>query len=435
MAFSFRGGIHPPYNKDRTFAKDIEKLPEPEEVVIPLQQHIGAPCTPVVSAGDKVDYGQKIGDCDLSSLSCPVHASVSGTVTAVEPRWHPNGTKVLSVIIKNDFEDRLSPECVPFEGNTEDLTPEEIIRIAREAGIVGMGGAAFPLYAKLKTAIEKKVDVLIINGCECEPFITCDHRAMIEYPRPIVNGIRLIMQCLGLKDAIIAIEDNKPDAVDAMTLTTENTGITVQALPTKYPQGGEKQLIKALTGREIPPGKLPMDMGCAVFNVDTCASLDRKLSRGLPLVRRVVTVSGEAVVNPKNVLGPIGTSYTDLFRFCDGFSTAPYKIINGGPMMGSAQHTLDAPVIKNTSALLAFSGEEESFAENPACIRCGRCVSACPMRLMPNYIYMYAQKGDFEQCMALNVQDCIECGCCSYSCPGRLYLVQAMRMAKSRIPR
>lgn len=435
MAFSFRGGIHPPYNKDKTFAKDIEKLPEPQEVIIPLQQHIGAPCTPIVSVGDKVDIGQKIGDCDLSSLACPVHASVSGTVKAVEPRWHPNGTKVLSVVIENDLEGRMSPECLPFDGSLEDLTPETVITLARDAGIVGMGGASFPLYAKLKTAIDKKVDTLIINGCECEPFITCDHRAMIEYPRLIVNGIRQIMQCLGLKDAVIAIEDNKPDAIDAMTLTAENTGITVQALPTKYPQGGEKQLIKALTGREIPPGKLPMDIGCAVFNVDTCASLDRKISRGIPLIRRVVTVSGEAVANPKNILVPIGTPYSELFRYCDGFSVNPYKIINGGPMMGSAQHTLDAPVIKNTSALLAFAGEEESFAEDPACIRCGRCVSACPMRLMPNYIYMYAQKGEFDRCKDLNVQDCIECGCCAYSCPGRLYLVQAMRMAKSRIPR
>lgn len=435
MAFSFRGGIHPPYNKDRTFAKDIEKLPDPAEVIIPMQQHIGAPCTPIVKPGDKVDCGQKIGECPPSSLCCPIHASVSGTVTKVEPRWHPNGTKVLSVVIENDFEDRYSPECVPFEGKPEDLTPEEIIAMAKDAGIVGMGGAAFPLYAKLKTAIDKKVDVLIINGCECEPFITCDHRAMIEYPRPIINGVKLIMQCLGLKNAIIAVEDNKPDAIDAMTLTAENTGITVQPLRTKYPQGGEKQLIKALTGREIPPGKLPMDMGCTVFNVDTCASLDRKISRGVPLIRRVVTVSGEAVNSPKNILAPIGTPYTELFKYCEGFSQTPYKIINGGPMMGSAQHTLEAPVVKNTSALLAFAGGEESFAENPACIRCGRCVSACPMRLTPNYIYMYAQKGDFEKCKALNVQDCIECGCCSYSCPGRLYLVQAMRMAKSRIPR
>ena len=324
---------------------------------------------------------------------------------------------------------------MPYEGNLDDLTPSEIIGYAHDAGIVGMGGAAFPLHAKLKTAFDKKIEVIIINGAECEPFITADHRAMVEYPRSIVNGAKLIMKCLGKKEAVIAIEDNKPDAIASMTVTAEDSGIRICTVKTKYPQGGEKQLIKAITGREVPPGKLPMDIGCAVFNVDTCASLFRAVSKGRPLTKRVCTVSGSAVINPKNLLVRVGTPYYALFEHCGGFSSDPYKIISGGPMMGSAQHSVEIPVIKNTSALLAFCGNEESFDDKPTCLHCGKCVNVCPMRLMPNYIYMHAEKEEFAECKKYNVQDCIECGCCSYVCPGRLYLVQAMRMAKGHLPR
>ncbi|MDF2684970.1 MAG: electron transport complex, RnfABCDGE type, subunit [Clostridia bacterium] len=434
MAFSFKGGIHPDYNKERTFASPIEELPEPEEVIIPLLQHIGAICEATVAKGDYVSIGQVIGD-SVAPLSCPIHSSISGFVKVVEPRWHPNGIKVNSVVISNDFQDNIHESCQPFQGELDELTTDEIIKYARNSGIVGMGGAAFPLHAKLKAAIDKKIDTIIINGSECEPYITADHRAMIEYPRPIANGIKLIMKCLGRKEATIAIESNKPDALATMRITLENTGISVLELETKYPQGGEKQLIKAVTGREVPPGKLPMDIGCAVFNVDTCASLYRAIIRGIPLIKRVVTVSGAAVINPKNLLVRIGTPYYSLFEYCGGFYEDPYKIISGGPMMGSAQHSLETPVIKNTSALLAFSGDEEDFVENPTCIHCGRCVNVCPMRLMPNYIYMYAQKGEYDECKKLNVQDCIECGCCSYTCPGKLFLVQAMRMSKGKISR
>lgn len=434
LAFSFRGGIHPNYNKERTYASPIEELPATAEVVIPLSQHIGAPCVPTVAVGDAVKIGQIIGDSE-ASLSCPIHSSVSGIVRGISPRWHPSGVRMPAIVIENDFKDERGDSIKPYEGDLDNLTPAEIIGYARDSGIVGMGGAAFPLHVKLKSAFDKKIEVIIINGSECEPFITADHRAMVEYPRAIVNGAKLIMKCLGKRDAVIAIEDNKPDAIASISVTAEDSGIHVFELNTKYPQGGEKQLIKSVTGREVPPGKLPMDIGCAVFNVDTCASLYRAVTKGRPLTKRICTVSGSAVVNPKNLLVRIGTPYFALFEHCGGFNEEPYKIISGGPMMGTAQHSLDAPVIKNTSALLAFSGGEESFDENPTCIHCGKCVGVCPMRLMPNYLYMHAVNGEFAECKKLNVQDCIECGCCAYVCPGRLYLVQAMRMAKGHLPK
>ncbi len=436
MAFSFRGGIHPDYQKEKTAASVIvSNLPQPDTVIIPLSQHIGAPCTPLVKVGDRVLEGQKIGDVE-TGLGAPVHATVTGIVRAIEPRWHSSGVKVMSVVIENDgTEEKADYEAYP--GEVSDLTPEEIIHYAREGGIVGMGGAAFPLHAKLRSALDRQVSTVIINGCECEPFITADHRAMVEYPRFIVVGAELIRQCLGVDDVVICVENNKPDAIATLRATADGTGITVMELPTKYPQGGEKQLIRAVTGREIPPGKLPMDIGFAVFNVDTCASLYRMIYRAQPLIKRVVTVSGSAVASPANLLVRIGTPYREVFRYCGGFTAEPYKIVSGGPMMGSAQHSLDIPVVKNTSALLAFAedGGEESFPTFDSCIRCGRCVSVCPMRLHPTKIYENAVLDRFEECDALNVRDCIECGCCAYVCPAKLYLVQAMRMAKSQIPR
>ncbi len=436
MAFSFRGGIHPDYQKEKTSASVIvSNLPQPDTVIIPLSQHIGAPCTPLVKVGDRVLEGQKIGDVE-NALGAPVHATVAGIVKAIEPHWHPTGVKVMSVVIENDGTEEKA-EIEAYTGEVSDLTPEEIINYAREGGVVGMGGAAFPLHAKLRSAIDRQVTTVIINGCECEPFITADHRAMVEYPRFIVVGAELIRQCLGVDDVVICVENNKPDAIATLRATADGTGITVMELPTKYPQGGEKQLIRAVTGREIPPGKLPMDIGCAVFNVDTCASLYRMIYRAQPLIKRVVTVSGSAVASPANLLVRIGTPYREVFRHCGGFTAEPYKIVSGGPMMGSAQHSLDIPVVKNTSALLAFAedGGEEAFPTFDTCIRCGRCVSVCPMRLQPTKIYENAILDRFEECDKLNVRDCIECGCCAYVCPAKLYLVQAMRMAKSQIPR
>ncbi len=433
MAFSFRGGIHPPYFKEKTAASIIVKHPAPLELVLPLSQHIGTPCTPLVRVGDRVLMGQKIGDSD-APVSLPIHSPVSGTVRAIEPRWHPSGIKQPAIVIENDGQDDYY-EYPSYFGDIQELAPETILSLARESGIAGMGGAGFPLHLKLKTAMEKKVDTVIINGCECEPFLTADHRAMVEYPSFIVRGIQLILQCLGLHEAVIGIEDNKPDAIATMRASAEGTEIAVMELASKYPQGGEKQLIRAVTGREIPPGKLPMDIGCAVFNVDTCASLFRMVCKGTPLIKRIVTVTGPAVSTPQNLLVRLGTSYRELLEFC-GLSEQPLRLISGGPMMGNAQHSLDISVVKNTSALLAFGREDaEEELDEPVCIRCGRCVAACPMRLLPNFIYMNASQGNFLECAALHVQDCIECGCCSYVCPGKLYLVQGMRMAKGHLPR
>ncbi len=434
MAFTFKGGIHPDYNKERTYASPIEVLPPTEEMYVPLSQHIGAPCIPTVKPGDYVKMGQVIAD-NTVAMSCPIHSPVSGKFKGVIQHWHPSGTRQATMLIENDGLDTVDETLQPYEDDLDDLTPSDIINYARESGTVGMGGAGFPLHVKLRTALDKKIETIIINGAECEPFITADHRAMVEYPRTIINGVKLIMKCLNKDNAIIAIESNKPDAIATMSHAAEDSDITIVELPTKYPQGGEKQLIKAITGREIPPGKLPMDIGCAVFNVDTCASLYRYITKGRPLIKRVCTVSGSAVRSPKNLLVRIGTPYYALFEHCDGFTDDPYKIISGGPMMGSAQHSIETPVVKNTSALLAFCADEEGFEKEPVCIRCGKCIEVCPMRLMPTYLYQHALAGEFTECKKLNVTDCIECGCCSYVCPGKLHLVQAMRMAKGNIPK
>lgn len=432
MQTTFKGGIHPHVNKDMTHAGPIERMPAPPVLIIPMLQHLGAPCQPLVKPGDKVLMGQKIGDSD-APLSCPVHSSVSGVVKSIEPKWHPSGNKVLSVVIENDYEDNQVKTIRHNEKDASDYTPEEIIAIAREAGISGMGGAGFPTHVKLKTALDKKADKLIINGSECEPFITADHRAMIEYPRAIIGGIKLIMNCLGLKEAFIGIEDNKPDAIATMKTVAWDSNIHIVKLKTKYPQGAEKQLIKVIAEKEVPAGKLPMDVGCAVFNVDTCAALYRAAKTGTPVIKRVVTISGSAVNRPQNLLVRLGTPFSDVFDYCNGFTKKPAKIIMGGPMMGLAQHTLEAPVIKGTNGLLAFTADEMEIYENPSCIRCGKCVQSCPMHLMPNYIGMYAGKGMYDECEKLHVTDCIECGCCAYICPARIHLVQLMRMAKAEV--
>ncbi len=435
MPLTFKGGIHPDYNKGFTFASPIEKMPPTKTYIYPLSQHVGSPCKALVGVGDAVTVGEKIAD-STSPVSSPIFSAVSGKVVAIEPRYTVSGFKVESIVIENDFKDTVCEHLIPLpEGKKpEEYTSEEIIEIAREAGLVGMGGAAFPTALKLKSSIEKKVNTVIINGSECEPYITSDHRAMLEYPRFILGGIKLILQCLHLDSAYIAIEDNKKDAIETMKSIVSGTGISVKELKTKYPQGGEKQLIKAILGYELPPGKLPLDIGVAVFNVDTCASLYRAAASGFPLIKRIVTVSGEMVKLKKNLLVRLGTPISELFDYCGGLKKGADRIIVGGPMMGFAQHTLDVPIIKGSSAVLALGYDKRHYAsEEDNCIRCGKCVDACPMRLMPNYINLYLRKNMLDECEKLNVQDCIECGCCAYSCPQRLYLIQSMRIAKEKL--
>jgi electron transport complex protein RnfC len=432
MIFPFQGGVHPEGHKDATRQKPIEPLPPPARVVLPVSMHIGAPCEPVVKVGQRVLLGEKIA-VSASPVSAPVHASVSGTVAAVEACPHPNGGRMLAVVLENDGADTPHPDIRPF-GSAETLTAEELIAIVRDAGLVGLGGAAFPTHTKIASGLGK-VDTLIVNGAECEPYITSDHRVMLETPEEILGGVRALMKIYGLESAVIAVETNKPDAVEALrrTLPRRGDGVRVAPLATRYPQGAEKQLIRAVTGREVPPGALPAGVGAAVFNVDTVASIHRAVTTGMPLLRRIVTVSGSAVSNPKNLSVRIGTPLRAVFEATGGFREQPFKIIMGGPMMGVAQHNLDAPVVKGTNALLAFSRGEGKPEKEPVCIRCGRCVSACPMRLLPVYLYHYEQKNMLAECEQMRVNDCIECGSCSYICPGRLHLVHSFRTAKQKI--
>jgi electron transport complex protein RnfC len=431
MAFSFFGGIHPKENK--WYAEDcqIQEFPEPDILVVPMAQHIGAPCQSLVKKGDLVTMGQKIGD--NQGLCVPVHAPVSGKVKAVEMRPHSSGTMMMSVVIENDHLDTLCPDIQPrTEEEVAALTPEALMGIIREAGIVGMGGATFPTHVKLSSGIGK-VDTIIINVSECEPYIVADDRLCREYPREVISGIKIIMKVLGLDKAHIAMEDNKPDAADALRWEIDpKDGIVLDILPAKYPQGAEKQLIRAITGREVPSGGLPAAVGCAVFNAATCKAIHEALYLGMPLIRRVVTVSGDIVMRPKNLMVPIGTSFNELLEAV-GHSENPYKVLSGGPMMGFSQYDLSVPVIKGTNAVTVLGNANRFAVDGSRCIRCGKCISVCPMKLMPVLMYKSLQSGDTEEMKAQNMMDCIECGCCAYTCPGCVPLVLGFRAGKHMI--
>ena len=427
MAYSFHGGIHPNDQKAATNKKAIEPMPAPEKVYLPVSMHIGAPAKPVVKKGDHVYMGQLVAEA-AGNVSANIHATVSGVVADVAPHPHPNGTKVLTVIIENDYQDQPDPSLQPL--NADGMTPEQIAEAIREAGIVGHGGATFPAHVKIQSAVGK-VDTLIINGAECEPYITSDHRVMLEQTQDVIDGIKILIKALGLHRGLLAVEENKADVFGVVQkLLPPDGSIELCRLKTKYPQGAEKQLIYALTGRQVPSGKLPADAGCAVFNVDTAATVARKFKTGMNDVRRIVTVSGSAVAAPKNLEVRVGTPIGQVIEAAGGFKEDPNKILMGGPMMGVAQFDLSAPIFKGTNAILAFCGDEGKGAKNPSCIRCGRCVSACPMNLAPTYLYLYGQKANIEACEKYDVLDCIECGACTYVCPGKLPLVQGIRSAK-----
>ena len=432
MKQKFYGGVHPAEHKELAEHKAIEQLSKaPAQVVIPMNQHLGAPCKPIVAKGDVVTVGQKIGE--ITGLGAPVHASVSGTVVAVEPRPNTNGGKVMSVVIENDFQNTICPDCKPCE-NVDALTPDEVVNIVKEAGITGMGGAGFPTHVKLSSAIGK-VDTIILNGAECEPYITSDHRLMLEQGERVIGGAKILMKALGLNKVYIGVEANKPDAIENLNkLSADDACVEVVSLKTRYPQGAEKQLIQRITDREVPPGGLPAHVGCCVFNVATAAAVYDAVVKGMPLVSRITTVTGKGIVEPKNLEVPLGVGFDYLIEECGGLTTDCTRVIAGGPMMGFAQAQVDVPVGKAQNCVLCFSAAEMPAVDpNPTCIRCAKCVNVCPMHLTPVYMNLYAGKRNWHEVEGLNVMDCIECGSCQYICPARIPLVQMFRTAKGEI--
>ena len=432
MAQAFFGGIHPNDHKAATNKKPTEPLPPPARVVIPMSLHIGAPCTPCVAVGDCVTVGQKVGEAP-AFVSAPVHASVSGKVVAVEPRIHFSGVPVMSVVIENDFNDTPCPGLAPPK-DPGSLTPQQICDIVKEAGIVGMGGATFPTHVKISSGLGK-VDTVIVNASECEPYITSDHRTLLEHPEEVLGGVRLLARIFGVDLVHIAVEANKANAAEMLKLKIEEekAPAVVDVLQTRYPQGAEKQLCQSITGKQVPPGALPAAIGCAVFNVVTTMAIYNAVCHGKPVTHRIVTVSGSGVKEPRNLLCPLGTPIRDLLDACGGVKKETFKILMGGPMMGHAQYDMDAPIGKGTNAILAFCEKEERTVEHPACIRCGKCISVCPMHLQPVFMYQYERAGMLQELEKANLLDCIECGSCSYICPGRLHLVQSFRAGKQKI--
>ncbi len=424
MSRSFFGGVHPKGCKELSREAPLTVF-SPKFVSIAMSQHIGAPCKPLVEVGQHVTVGQKVGDG--SGLCAPVHASVSGTVVAVEEKPHPGGTNVLSVVIENDGRDDLCPDIHPRDSIGE-LDAQALIDIIHSAGITGMGGAGFPTHVKLSSGLGK-VDTVIVNGAECEPYITADDRLMRETPERVMGGLRVIRKILQPARTAIGIEANKPEALAAMRAALDED-VELLALRVRYPQGAEKQLIQSVTGRCVPPGGLPAAVGCAVFNAATCAAIYDAVYQGMPLVRRAVTVTGSAVAHPSNFLAPIGTPFAELIEAAGGFVCAPYKILNGGPMMGLAQYTLEAMTIKGCNAVTCLSEKDRRREAAQHCIRCGKCVENCPMHLMPVFMHKASAAGKLERLKELNVMDCIECGCCAYGCPAGIPLVQSFRTAK-----
>ncbi len=431
MANAFFGGVHPHDMKAATNEKAIQQLPPPPEVVIPMSMHFGAPCTPTVRKGDRVKVGQKIGE--FRGLGAPIHASVSGTVKAVEPRPYNMGGNMISVVITNDFQDELSEE-VQAPANPDALSVEEMVEAVKNAGIVGMGGATFPTHVKISSGIGK-VDTVIINGAECEPYITGDHRTMLERPGEIIGGAAYLAKMFGVEKVIIGVEDNKQNGIESMNrvIAERNAPVEVRALACRYPQGGEKQLCQAITGKQVPPGGLPSNIGCAVFNINTTCAIYRAIKDGMPVVKKIVTVAGSGVAEPKNIECPIGTPVSRLFDECGGLDEKTYKLVMGGPMMGMAQYTAEVPVGKGTGAMLAFCADEEQTVEHPQCIRCGKCVAACPMHLEPLFMYQYASKDMLDELNEAHVMDCMECGACAYACPARMHLTHMFKYGKQKL--
>lgn len=425
-----RGGVMVSHHKN-TKDMPVERISAPNQVVLPMQQHIGAPCQPIVSVGDTVEVGQKIGDTD-AFVSAPIHSSVSGKVTAIKEIKTATGMPVTAVFIENDGEMRLHESVKPPVINSR----EEFLKAIRESGLVGLGGAGFPTHVKLAFKPDAGIDTLVINAAECEPYITVDYRECIDNSRNILAGVYELQKYLGFEQIVIAVEDNKPDAIKILNEIAHDERdigdkVKVMTLKSKYPQGAEKMMVQSATGRKVPPGKLPADVGCVVMNVGSVGFVGRFLRTGRPLVSRSLTVDGSAIANPKNVRVPVGTSLQDIIDFCGGFREEPAKIITGGPMMGVAVIGTEYPVLKQNNAILAFTRKENVYKKERDCIRCGRCANVCPMSLMPTLIDRFALARDVESLKGTGVMVCMECGSCAYSCPAGKPLVQSMREAKA----
>lgn len=422
---TFKGGIHPYDGKDLTKDKPIRQVLPKGDLVYPLSQHIGAPAVPLVKKGDRVLTGQKIAEAG-AFVSAPVHATVSGTVKAIESRRVVTGDNVMSIVVENDglYEEVEYPPALDLQTSTR----EEIIERIKEAGIVGMGGAGFPTFIKLSPKKPEKIDYVIVNCAECEPYLTSDYRRMIEEPEKLIKGLKVSLSLFPKAQGIMAVEDNKKDCIELLKkMTSDDNRITVKALKTKYPQGAERQLIYAATGRKINSSMLPADAGCVVNNVDTVVAIYYAVFEGKPLMERIVTVTGDAIKHPRNFKVRIGTNYHELIEQAGGFKVEPVKIISGGPMMGFGIFELDVPTTKTASALLCMSKDDVSAMEPTACIKCGRCVEVCPGRVLPNKLMVAAIHGDEETFLKLNGMECCECGCCSFICPAKRPLTQTIK--------
>ena len=432
--FGFRHGVHPPELKELTRALPIRRLPFPDEVVLPLRQHAGKPAILTVKKGDHVERGDVVGTAD-GWMSVPIHASASGTVTGVEWWPHIDGGMAESVRVAVDrYALQLPrPRLVP---EWEGLSATDVVKAVQAAGVVGLGGAAFPTHVKLVPPKDATIETLLVNGAECEPYLTSDHRVMVEYPQRVLFGVRVMMHALGVPRAVIGVERNKPDAIDALRAALPgDLDIAVLPLTVKYPQGAEKMLIKSVTGREVPSGKLPASVGVLVQNVGSVACIAEVFQSGLPLIERIVTVSGRGVVSPANLIVPVGTKLRDVIDHCGGITGDATQVIVGGPMMGLAQANLDAPVTKGTTGLVVLARSEVSGPEIYPCIHCGRCLDACPVFLNPSALGEYAMRERYEDMEPLHLADCMLCGSCSYVCPSNIPLAQLFAFSKAGLRR
>ncbi len=436
---TFARGVHPPERKGLAADAAIEMLPGPARVKIPLHQHTGAPCASRVKVKQDVTIGEVIGDCE-AFVSAPVHASIHGAAGMPCAVTLPNGRHVQAIPITAGA-DLPAPEAIykdhfggdwPSSG-LEQYAPEQILSATRAAGLVGLGGAAFPTHVKLKRNPDKPVDTLLVNGCECEPYLTADYRLMVEAPAPILTGALLAARACGARKVVIAVEDNKPLAVDTLRRAARGTDVHIAELVTKYPQGGEKQTLQAVLGRVVPTGGLPLDVGAAVINVGTAAALARAVLRGKPLTHRVVSVTGEGIVRPRNLLVPIGTSYRELIDYCGGLKPDAARVVAGGPMMGFTLGNLDTPVTKGTSGVTVLRAKDVQRPAETHCVRCGRCVDVCPMNLVPTRLALASRGKEWDLAEKHHIFSCVECGCCAYVCPAGLPLVQLIRMGKAHL--